>query len=115
MSIIIKGIVSLVLGICFGVFLAGRHVHVLLILSGFIWVIGIVWAFPSHCRWVGKVLRPAMELSVVTYLSFGSGFLGFLLLVAVVVFNLVAGWTYGVYLLTTDVVQFVKNACGLKQ
>ena len=67
-----------------------------------LWGIGTVQAFPSQIRMLKGLMTPALQLSVISWLSFGTGFLGLLLLLAVVSFNLLIGWMYGVYLFIVD-------------
>ncbi len=67
-----------------------------------LWGIGIVQAFPSQIRMMKGLLTSALQLSVISWLSFGTGILGFLLLLIVVIFNLTIGWVYGIYLFIVD-------------
>ena len=67
-----------------------------------LWGIGMVQAFPSQIRMLKGLMASALQLSVISWLSFGTGFLGLLLLLVVVSFNLIIGWMYGLYLFIVD-------------
>lgn len=67
-----------------------------------LWGIGTVQAFPSLIRGLKGLLTSALQLSVISWLSFGTGFLGFLLLLVAVFFCLFIGWVYGLYLFIID-------------
>lgn len=105
-KIIIKVILGVVLGILFISFMSQQQSAVdtfqgiLLVL----WGIGIVYGFRHYLSWMGKTLNSSMQLSVISWMSFGSGLLGFILLVLVLTFILVFGWMYGIYLLIKDII-----------
>ena len=73
-----------------------------LLLLMLLWGIGMVQAFPSQIRMLKGLMTSALQLSVISWLSFGTGFLGLLLLLVVVSFNLLIGWMYGLYLFVVD-------------
>ena len=74
-----------------------------------LWGLGIVFAFRSHLRMMANLMRSAMQLSIIAFLSFGSGFLGFLLLLVVFLFNLIIGWVYGIYLMIRELIGLLRR------
>ena len=100
-------IMKLVIGLGLGLLVSSAVGE--LVVFWILWGVGIAFAFRTHLRWLGGTMRWAMQLSVITYLSFGTGFLGFLLLLCVLVFNLTIGWLYGIYLLLRDIITLCRG------
>lgn len=60
-----------------------------------LWCIGTMNSLKYHLSLFGKLLNPGLKLSVISYLSFGSGFLGFIPITVFVVYVFTLGWIYG--------------------
>lgn len=69
-----------------------------------LWGVGVVYGFRAYLTWLSGAMNTALKLSVIAWLSFGTGLLGFLLLLIVLMFVLTVGWLYGWYLLIKDVI-----------
>ena len=73
------------------------------------WGLGMSFAFKTHLRWLGSALRSATQLSVISFLSFGTGLLGFLLLIVVLIFNITLGWLYGIFIFVRDLITLCRG------
>lgn len=104
-----KTIASLFLGLIIGVAAASDGASGGIILAMMVWCLGMSFAIRSHLAWLSHIMHSAMQLSIISFLSFGTGFLGFLLLFLVVVFNLSLGWIYGIFLFFRDLIALCKG------
>lgn len=74
-----------------------------------LWGVGVVFSMKTCLRALGSTMHWALQLSMLTWLAFGTGILGFLLLVVVLAFFLSFGWIYGVYLFIRDLILIIKH------
>lgn len=69
-----------------------------------IWGIGIASGFKKYLAWLSGALNASVKLGILSWISFGSGIVGFLLLTFVFVFILMFGWIYGCFLLIRELI-----------
>lgn len=103
-----KQIIKISIGILLGIL-----VYLCLIsegLSGFgylvldlAWGVGIVYGGKIFVGWMRNALVSSMHMSVISWMSFGTGILGVILLLLILFFVLLFGWLYGWYLLIHDI------------
>lgn len=67
------------------------------------WGVGIVYGGKVFIGWMRSALVSSMHMSVISWMSFGTGILGFILLLLVLLFVLLLGWFYGLYMLIHDI------------
>ena len=72
-----------------------------------LWGVGIVYGFRIFLRWLGTAMQSAMQLSIISALSFGTGIIGLIVLIFVAVAILAFGWIYGIYLLIRDIIAII--------
>lgn len=60
-----------------------------------IWGVGIVFGSREYMAWFAAVLRLSLKVGILAWLSFGSGLIGFMLLILVLCFIIMFGWIYG--------------------
>lgn len=73
------------------------------------WMIGLVYSARNYLGKLNKLLNPSLKLSVISFLSFGSGFWGAMLLIGYVLYIITFGWLYGWYMLIVDVASFLHH------
>lgn len=67
-----------------------------------LWSIGFTNSFTFNLRLISQALSWSANLGIISFLSFGSGMIGFVVLIIMVGFVLSFGWLYGWYLLVHD-------------
>lgn len=60
-----------------------------------LWGVGIAYGAKIFIGWMRNALVSSMHMSVISWLSFGTGILGFFLLLIILAFVLLLGWLYG--------------------
>lgn len=74
-----------------------------------VWCIGIANSFSHYTRKIGQLLNPALKLSMISWLSTKSGFLGLFVLLFYLTYILILGWIYGWYLLVRDIISLFRK------
>lgn len=105
-------IVRTLVGILLGVFLTpiAREVFALPpegVYLVFLWCVGTSGGFPTHIRTLYRLIDPSLSVSVISFLTFGSGLLGFMIIVLYVAYCLAFGWIYGLGRLLADIVWLI--------
>ncbi len=104
-KIILKGVLGLVIGVLVysaaAASAGGGNVLALLLLV--LWGIGFVYAFLPVMGWIKGVLNATLKITVISFLSCGTGILGLLLLIILLMGILAVGWIYGMYLMVKDI------------
>ena len=67
-----------------------------------LWSLGTVYGFLHHMKVIVRLLDPSLKLSVISFLSFRSGFLGSLPLLFYIVYALTLGWIHGIALMVRE-------------
>lgn len=104
-----KVILKFVCGILLGVFLFAILNAEQVFTGGewllcIIWGVGIVGGFKEYLAWLSGALNTSLKLGILSWISFGSGIIGFVLLTFVFVFVLMFGWIYGWFLLIRELI-----------
>ena len=68
-----------------------------------LWSMGTVFGFSHHLKVIVRMLDPSLKLSVISFLSFRSGFLGSLPLFIYIIYALTLGWIYGLMLMAREI------------
>lgn len=69
-----------------------------------IWGIGIVGGFREYLTWLSAALNTSLKVGFLAWISFGSGVIGFILLMLVLTFVLMFGWIYGWIVLVKELI-----------
>lgn len=67
------------------------------------WSLGTVYGFTHHMRVFLRILDPSLKLSVISFLSFRSGFLGSIPLILYMVYIPFFGWIHGIVLMVREI------------
>lgn len=103
-KIILRSVLGLAAGIAVysiaseGAFELGRLLFFLA------WGIGMGNSFSFNLMLMGRVFNWATNLSILSFLSFGSGIFGIVALVVLLGVVLSVGWVYGWYVLVRDLI-----------
>jgi len=105
-KVIIKAVLGLIIGILFfcAVYASAPGANVGECLLCVAWGIGIVGGFSTYIKWLGGAMNWSLKLGVLALISFGSGIIGFILLLFVLGFILMFGWLYGWYALIKELI-----------
>lgn len=68
----------------------------------FAWSIGISNSFGFYLKRIDRLLNPALKLSLISWLTTRSGFLGFFVVLVYILYIITVGWLYGWFLLIRD-------------
>ena len=95
-DIIRRTIIGVMIGIILVLLIADQHsitsTESIIILM---WCVGTANAFRYHISLLARLLNPGLKLSIISYLSFGSGILGFIPIAAFLIYIITLGWIYG--------------------
>lgn len=98
-----KSIIGLIMGSFLIALLSDNQVlPVGSILICYLWSLGSVFAFEHHVHTIERMLNPGLKLSVISFLSFGNGFMGSIPILVYVTYCLLLGWVYGILLMLID-------------
>lgn len=76
---------------------------------GFLWGLGVVFVFPAYLRVMKRILTPLLHVTLICWLAVGTGILGLIILILVLVFYLVVGWLYGLFLFIRDLIRLITG------
>lgn len=105
MRTISKALIGVGLGIMINMQLSGQRIEnrELISLLILLWSLGMVFGFVHHISVIVRMLNPSLKLSVISFLSFKSGFLGLFPLVIYIIYALVLGWIHGLMLMAREI------------
>lgn len=94
------GICIMIITQFIGSYTENRELTALLVL---LWSMGTVFGFLHHLKVIVRMLDPSLKLSVISFLSFRSGFLGAFPLIIYIIYALAIGWIYGLILMVREI------------
>ena len=108
----LKILLKIVAGVFLGILLCGYAQSETVISFATIglfilWGIGMAYGARVFLGWLGAAMQSAMQLSIISALSFGTGVIGFIVLIFSASVILAFGWLYGIYLLIRDIIAIV--------
>lgn len=105
MRTITKALVGIGMWIMIIVQFSGQRIEnrELISLLVLLWSLGTVFGFLHHMRVILRMLDPSLKLSVISFLSFRSGFLGSFPLIIYIVYALTLGWIHGLMLMVREI------------
>ena len=111
---IMKRILRVLIGFTVGIILATiiGNMHTLSIESKLvfiIWGVGFVYAYDHHLNTLLRLLDPGLKLSIISFLTFKSGFMGTLPILLYIAYSLAFGWVYGLIVLMIDIIRIIVN------
>lgn len=104
----LKILFKIVIGVILGILLCGyaqseTTISVATICLFILWGVGMAYGARVLLGWLGTTMQSAMQLSIISALSFGTGIIGFIVLIFSAAVILAFGWLYGIYLLIRDI------------
>ena len=68
-----------------------------------LWGVGTVFAFRSVLRLLKSIIDSAFKISIISWLSLGSGIIGLILLVVTTMAMITFAWIYGYYVMYQEI------------
>lgn len=101
--IIVKVVIGIIVGIAAFPF-AQEAMYINSVILCILWGVGIIYSLGSYLSWMRSALTASFQLSVMSWMTFGTGLLGFIALTFMLAFVIVIGWIYGWYRLIRDII-----------
>ena len=74
-----------------------------------IWSIGVIFGFKKGLHVLKSIIDSSFKISIISWISVGTGMVGLFLLVSIILLMLCFGWSYGYYVLYMDLKSYKRR------